>query len=94
MTPGQSSTLATYFSKMAKFSIFGKFSGFFFHYSQKTSKKQVFQPRKKVTMLWFPKPKPTFTAYFLATFDLGKKFDLCVFNLRTDLFSIFGKDKI
>jgi len=24
-------------------------------------------------MLGFPRPKPTFTAYFLATFDQGKK---------------------
>ena len=61
----QSSTLETYFSKMAKF-----WKKKVLHYWKKTSGKQVFQSQKKVTMLGFP--KPTFTAYFLATFDCGK----------------------
>ena len=57
---------------MAKFSVFGKKK--FSIIGKKLVENKFFSRGKKVTMLGFPKPKPTFTAYFLATFDRGKTF--------------------
>ena len=84
---------------MAKFSVFGKFFRFWkkkvFHYWKKTSGKQVFQPQKKVTMLGFAKPKPTLTAYFLATFDRGKTFLTVAFFIYGLIYFPFSeKNKI
>ena len=96
---GQSSTLATYFPKMAKFSVFGKFFRFWkkkvFHYWKKTSGKQVFQPRKKSDYVGVSKTKTNFYCIFFGNFWPWEKiFDRCVFHLWTHLSSIFRKNKI
>ena len=87
---------SNFFPKMAKFSIFGKLFRFWkikvFRFWKITSKKQVFQPRKKSDYVGVSKTKTNFYCIFFSNFwPREKKFDLCVFNLRTHLFSIFGK---
>ena len=79
---------------MAKFSIFGKLFRFWkikvFRFWKITSKKQVFQPRKKSDYVGVSKTKTNFYCLFFSNFwPREKKFDQCVFNLQTHLFSIF-----
>ena len=59
------------FPFLENFSVFGKKK--FSTFGKKVVVNKFFSHGKKGTMLGFPKPKSTYTAYFLATFDRGKK---------------------